>query len=127
VHRVRIEIRLAFRRDGLRRATSMVEISEDCCYLAKITGDSMEPTLVNGAVVLVSRWYPPKRGSDEPIIQNGAMYMIQDDGDGRADNRLTLDENSKQLLVTSDNPTYPPYTIPLEDRDLLHIILGRVI
>lgn len=118
-------MRLAFRRDWLARWCP-AGISEECVYLVRVQGDSMEPTIPDGSVALIRR-YPPDR--DEPIV-SGRPYLIQvpEDEYGRAVKRLALDASGTLVAVSSDNPRYPPYILRADEYRGWHgVILGRVI
>jgi len=79
-------------------------------------GDSMEPTINNGDVLLVS--------NKEQPIQEG-IFII------RSDSLLQVKRIQRQtgrmLRITSDNPAYEPFTVNLADENLDFKIIGKVI
>lgn len=76
-------------------------------------GDSMEPTIADGALVLVDE-------SDTRIIDGVYAFLL--DGDARVKRFRKL---TSGLTLLSDNAAYPAETISGEDQDRLSII-GRV-
>jgi SOS-response transcriptional repressor LexA len=79
-------------------------------------GDSMEPTINNGDVLLVSNKQQP--------IQEG-IFII------RSDSLLQVKRIQRQtggkIRVTSDNPAYEPFSVNLADENLDFQIVGKVI
>lgn len=118
-------LRLAFRTSWLQQLVGTVD--ERYVYLARVKGDSMHPTIRDGNVILVQRWYPPpleERARGVPWIENGAIYLLQEaDGDGQTVKRLALADD--HLTVYADNPAFAPYSIDLAERDARGVILGR--
>lgn len=105
-----IEETLAFRRDWLRR----IGANPAASGLITAKGDSMDPTIPSGALMLVDT-------SDvEPT--DGCIYVIARDGTlvVKRVQRLRL---GVQLI--SDNPIYPPETVPREEMAEMRIA-GRV-
>lgn len=120
--------RLAFRRDWLRQVCGTDQITDDVAFLVRVKGESMEPTLRNGAVVLARHWYPPPLDDrDGPWIEDGAIYVIRDEDGGLQVKRLTIDSNAQALVVSSDNPAWRPRVVALEGQDLAGIIIGKVV
>lgn len=118
-------IRLAFRRQWLQKFTS--QIDDKHLYLAKVKGDSMSPTIRDGAMVLVQRWLGPtaeERERGGVGLEEGGIYLLQDD-DGHTVKRVALVDHS--ILLYADNPRYRPRHLDLEDIDVRHVILGRVL
>lgn len=129
-------LRLAFRADWLRLSVGSDEITEKQAFLVEVDGDSMEPGICDGAVVLARRWYMPnKREEVEAELKERGVYVLKKDvtagESGLVVKRLALD--AETLMILSDNPRYAPKLIPLrrdehlEPIDLRHIIMGRVI
>ncbi len=79
-------------------------------------GDSMEPTINNGDVLLVSHKEQP--------IQEG-IFVI------RSDSLLQVKRIQRQtgasIRITSDNSAYEPFTVNLDDENLDFKIIGKVI
>ncbi|MBF0117033.1 MAG: helix-turn-helix transcriptional regulator [Magnetococcales bacterium] len=105
---------MAFRMDWLRGVMNL-QVSQ--LALIHVDGDSMEPTLRPGEMILVDMRLDSRRiGS--------ALYVIQSDGVLQV-KRLTLLIDGS-VVIKSDNPGYQAETIPPEKRDLLHVV-GRVV
>lgn len=104
---------LAFKADWIRRA-----IGTDPRNLALVDGvrgDSMEPTLRAGDLILVNR--AVRR------LQDDAIYVVSFDG------QLLVKRISRVLggaEVRSDNPAYPPFMVRGDELDQL-VIAGRVV
>lgn len=104
-----IEFRLAFKEDWIRRHGDPRNMS-----LIRVSGDSMEPTLYSGDIVLVdhNRNYIDPQGGIYAIVINN-IIMIK---------RLQL-YLTKRLRIISDNKKYEP----LEAEPEQIIINGKVI
>jgi len=88
-----IQVQLAFRQDWIKRYGEPKRMS-----LIRVSGDSMEPTLYSGDIVLVdhNRNYIDPQGGIYAIVIDD-MVMIK---------RLQPDHLSKKILVISDNNKY---------------------
>jgi len=88
-----IQVQLAFRQDWIKRHGDPKRMS-----LIRVSGDSMEPTLFSGDIVLVdhNRNYIDPQGGIYAIVIDD-MVMIK---------RLQPDHISKKILVISDNNKY---------------------
>ncbi len=79
------------------------------------TGDSMEPTIQDNALILVD--------TSEYKPRDGCIYVISTGGDLRV---KRLQRQTKGLLIISDNPVYKEEMI--ENNELDHLtIIGRVV
>jgi phage repressor protein C with HTH and peptisase S24 domain len=78
-------------------------------------GDSMQPTILEGDVLLVE--LDPER------LIEGAIYILELDGMRKV--KRIQQSSDGTLIVTSDNPGYEPDRIPKNRVDDVHII-GRV-
>ena len=71
-------------------------------------GDSMNPTFVDGDLVLIRQ---------QPEVENGQIAAIN------IDNETTLKHVYRQesgLLLTADNPAFPPLYVPADsDREII--------
>jgi phage repressor protein C with HTH and peptisase S24 domain len=106
--------RLAFRRDFLRTAG----VKEDEAVVIYADGQSMEPTIPDGAVLLVD--------TARTELANNDVYVI------RLDNEILVKRLRKEIgggvLIVSDNPDkhkYPDILVSPDKEDHLSII-GRV-
>ncbi len=84
---------LAFRRDWLQR----LGVSASSACLVKVRGESMQPTLHDGDLVLIDR----ARAS----VRSGRIYAFIEDGQARVKRLDCIDQQT--LLIRSDNPTFP--------------------
>lgn len=105
--------RVAFRKDWLRgRGVDPVDAN-----IIRIVGDSMEPEIPDGALVLVDT-------AQERLGPDG-IYVLLLDGDVVA-KRLQRDLATGGVIVHSENRRYSDQTLTAEQAENLHII-GRVI
>lgn len=95
---------LAFRRDWLRR----LGVSASEAKLARVQGDSMQPSLWPGDIILIDTRAnePPVRMRDTRDQRRSPIYALIDNGEARVKRveRPTPD----QVLLSSDNPDYAP-------------------
>lgn len=87
--------------------------------LLPVYGDSMEPTLKSGSVVMVRLW------EYENHFINGAIYAFRVDGDLFV-KRVEIDPVNQIITFKSDNPNYSSFQMKKEDIGRLQII-GRVL
>lgn len=90
-----IESCMCFRRDWIRRKGDPDNMS-----LIRVSGDSMEPTLSNGDIVLIDH--------SRNYISDFGMYAIS------VDNSIMikrLQPYADKVQIISDNPKYPPLTV----------------
>jgi phage repressor protein C with HTH and peptisase S24 domain len=103
---------LAFDKNWLRSQFGTVDSLEGI----KVSGDSMEPTLRAGDIVLLNR---------NEILPRDGVYVI------RIDHNLFVKRLQKlpgdHLEVCSDNPIYPKFTIDLANPPSDFQVLGRVV
>lgn len=109
---------LAFRRDWLRR----LGVAPSNAVLARATGDSMQPCVWDGDIVLIDRSKAevPVRA---PSAKRGRspVYALLDDGHARIKRIERPDDG--QVILLSDNPEYPPEFAKIENL----IIIGKVL
>lgn len=87
--------------------------------LLPVYGDSMEPTLKSGSVVVVRLW------EYEQNLINGAVYAFRVDGDLFV-KRVEIDPINQVITFKSDNPKYSSFQIKKEDINRVKII-GRIL
>ena len=104
---------IAFRRDWLRRRG----VDPRDASVVRVIGDSMEPDLPDGALVLVDTAHE-RLGAD-------GIYVLMLDG-GLVTKRLQRDLSTGGVIVRSANPAYREQQLTAERAAGLHII-GRVI
>lgn len=102
---------MAFRKDWLREKS----LNPARCALIKAKGDSMEPTLHDGDILLID--------TSIDAIKDDAIYIVQADG------HLTVKRIQQgwdgSIVIISDNPRYEKQTIPSAQAKALKIA-GRV-
>lgn len=103
----------AFRSSWLRQLTS----SPGECYLVRVKGDSMEPTIPDGAVVLIDQQ------QRDPKLGRKGIFALRIEDEVLV-KRLELVDDT--LLVESDNPEYSTRLVPKPKPPLVDI-LGKVI
>lgn len=86
------------------------------CIALRVDGDSMEPTIQKGAYVGVV----PLNGS----VSEGGVYLVNVAPFGRLIKRIRMGETGSIELI-SDNRSYPPRSLPLEQYD--SVVIGRVV
>lgn len=104
--------KLAFRRKWLR----FRGLHEKNLALVFAKGDSMEPTIDDNNTVMID--------VSQRELRDGSIYVIRTDDHlivKRIQTRL-----GKQVLLISDNKTYPPIEVNMEDPGDLEVI-GRVV
>ena len=113
VHSEQVVDHLAFKADWVR---NRLGINPAHLLLLEAVGDSMEPTISDGDLLLVS--------TNEPRIRDNAIYALNVSGDlmvKRVQKRL-----DGTLVVSSDNPRYRPEEVAPRDSDILRVI-GQVL
>ncbi len=95
---------LAFRRDWLAR----IGVAASQCCLARVTGDSMFPTLSPGDMVLLdtAKTNPPTRTRNPADRRRPAIWALLEDGEARI-KRIERPDSTTMMLL-SDNPDHPP-------------------
>ena len=81
----------------------------------KIKGESMEPTIYNGAVVGIDR--------DDRQIVSGKLYIVWLEYEGAVLKRLFVDP--ERIVLKSDNPQFPVSYINIKE-GAQDFVLGRV-
>jgi phage repressor protein C with HTH and peptisase S24 domain len=105
-----VELKLAFRTDWIKRKEDHTKMS-----LIRVEGESMEPNLYSGDIVLVD-------GNRNFVDLHGGIYAIYVD-DSIMIKRIQLIFNEKKLKIISDNTRYEPIIVSPDD---IHVI-GKVI
>ena len=84
----------------------------------KIRGESMEPTIYDGAIVGIDR-------EDRQII-NGKVYAVWIPYEGSVVKRVFIDHEKVSLKTANNN--FPTFSIPFSNiRDRENIIIGRAV
>jgi phage repressor protein C with HTH and peptisase S24 domain len=110
---------LAFRRDWLRK----IGVSPSNAVLARACGDSMQPCIWDGDLVLIdrSRAEVPVRMPGSVTRSRSPIYAVLDDGRARL-KRIERPEDG-QVILLSDNPDFPPEFAKIETLS----IIGKVL
>lgn len=95
---------LAFRRDWLNR----LGVSASSAALARVCGDSMQPSLWPGDMILINTASkePPLRRRDAHDRRRSPIYALIDKGEARVKRIERPTED--QMLLISDGPDYAP-------------------
>lgn len=104
---------LSFRRDWLSKR----HLSPANLVIVSASGDSMEPYLKDGDLVLVDR--------SQTDIASGKTYVLRLDDHLLVKNLQLLPHGLVQ--VASFNPGFPPYHVDLADESIDMAIIGRVV
>jgi phage repressor protein C with HTH and peptisase S24 domain len=94
--------------------------------LIKVRGDSMEPTIYDGELVLVDT---DERVRVPESIKNSGVYILRwgRDEEGISVKRVHLDWADGLIIAKSDNELYRPKEIRVGDKPLPWYVLGKVI
>lgn len=95
---------LAFRRDWLTR----MGVSASSAALARVWGDSMQPSLWPGDMILINTASkePPLRRRDAHDRRRSPIYALIDNGEARV--KRVERPMEDQMLLISDSPDYAP-------------------
>lgn len=112
---------LAFRRDWLAR----IGVSASSAKLARVWGDSMQPSLWPGDMILIntSAKEPPLRRRDARDQRRSPIYALIDNGEARVKRIERPTED--QMLLISDSPDYAPELRQGSDEAIT--IVGKVV
>ncbi|MBF0308087.1 MAG: helix-turn-helix transcriptional regulator [Magnetococcales bacterium] len=109
--------RIAFRRDWVERE---MRLDPKRLQLISVVGDSMEPTLRDGELILVDL-------REEFRIRHDAIYVLDHNGVGLRIKRLARMSDG-DLVIKSDNQNYPPERIPADRLSDIELrVVGRVV
>ena len=113
---------LAFRRDWLKR----IGVAASAARLARVHGDSMQPTLWPGDMILIDtqRNTPQVRPRDARDQRRSPVYAMIDHGEARV--KRIERPSADQMLLISDNPDYPPELRQGADMRAIQVI-GKVV
>ncbi len=113
---------IAFRRDWLQR----VGVSASSARLARVSGDSMAPTMWGDDLIMINTAAsePLVRQRDAKDHRRCPIYALIDNGEARV-KRIERPSVDTMLLI-SDNPDYPPELRQGSDIQAVKII-GKVV
>lgn len=121
-HAETIVDQLAFRRDWLKK----IGVTASSACLARVEGNSMQPTLWPGDMILIDtlKTEPTVRQRDAHDLRRSPLYALIDRGDARV-KRVERPSEDVMLLV-SDNPDYAPEWRQGKDINDVRIV-GKVV
>jgi len=105
-----IELKMAFRKDWVERKGNPNDMS-----IIRVLGDSMEPTLQSGDLVLINH-------SRNYIDPQGGIYALAIDGQIML-KRVQLVPSKGHARIISDNPQYETEIVPLSQL----VVNGKII
>ncbi len=113
---------IAFRQDWLQ----MIGVTASSAALARVTGDSMQPTLWPGDLLLIdtARTEPLQLRREKRDRRRSAIYAVIDQGEARV-KRIDHPEPDTMILI-SDNPDFAPEFRKGSDLSSLSIV-GKVV
>ena len=86
-------------------------------FALSIKGDSMEPRIAEGDVVIVRK---------QNIVENGELAVVLVNGNDATVKKFYMNENGVTLIST--NPTYDPFYYSKEDVEKLPVqVIGKVV
>jgi len=110
-----VDHKLAFRLDWIRSRTSA---SLDKIGILRVQGNSMEPDLRSGDMVLIDM-------SIADVRRDGMYAVSYRDGDEAMVKNIRRDPRNRRLIIRSSNIADYPETPDVKDEDI--IIWGRVL
>lgn len=123
-HGANIASHLAFRRDWLGR----IGVPASSACLARITGDSMCPTISPGDMVLIDRAHtePPVLKRSPTDKRRPPLYAVIEEGEARI-KRIERPE-PEALILLSDNPEHAPQLrTGAQAKAMQMTIIGKVV
>ncbi len=99
-----------------------------CVLLHAREAESMNPTLSPGDLLLVDRNLSPYMRTLRALMRlNGSIALLANPDDrGLFVKRIWMDQKGR-LVAQSDNPEFPAVVFDLEEQQLNHLIVGRVV
>ena len=86
-------------------------------FALSIKGDSMEPRIAEGDVVIVRK---------QNIVENGELAVVLVNGNDATVKKFYMNDNGVTLIST--NPTYDPFYYSKEDVEKLPVqVIGKVV
>ena len=105
---------------ALRDCEKVISPVKGADFAIKVSGDSMEPDLHNGATILI------KRINDAAFIPWGNKMVIDTENGVFVKEVYPIPQNDRRIEARSTNPNYPPFEIPTESIYGLYRILGQI-
>ena len=83
-------------------------------FYLRVKGDSMEPAISNGDIVLVKR---------QSVVENGEVAVVLCNEESATCKRITIARES--LILNSDNKSYAPMVYDSDDCLIIGKVIGR--
>lgn len=96
--------------------SSQLRVSSDNIAFVTVSGESMQPTLDDGDMILVDL--------SQRRVQHEDIYLLQTDGSLMT--KRLKQERGGELKVISDNPEYPTWTLAPSEDDQSQVV-GKVV
>ena len=109
---------LAFKKEWLRK----IGLSPSNAVLARAKGDSMQPVIWDGDMLLIdrSKIEPPPTAKIDRANRHAPVYALLDDGHAKVKRVQIMDQ--EVAILISDNPDYPPIFVKTKNLT----IIGKV-
>lgn len=91
----------------------------DADFLIRVKGDSMSPIFHNRDIVACKKVIS--------FANNNKIHAISTKSMGVLIKRVSYIENGSHITLTSENPDYHPFELPINDVDDIALILGAII
>ena len=88
-------------------------------FMVRVTGASMQPNYHSGDLLACRKIY------ESHFIQWGKVYVL-DSTQGAMVKRLFPSDNTDTILCKSDNPDYPPFSLPRSDIRSISLVVGLI-
>lgn len=101
-----------------------IDANGDLFFALEVVGDSMEPSLFAGDVIVL-RWLDPRIDAEEPIADGRIVYVrfAPEYGEGGFLARWNAECDSR--VLTKDNPKYRPKVVKPEAIEQLALVVER--
>ena len=88
-------------------------------FMVRVTGASMQPNYHSGDLLACRKIH------EAHFIQWGKVYVL-DSTQGAMVKRLFPSDNTNTILCKSDNPDYPPFSLPRSDIRSISLVVGLI-
>ncbi len=105
--------------NGTRYKDVVIPGFGDCDIALNVWGDSMEPILNSGEIILCKEW-------TENFIEFGKIYLVITKNNNRMIKYIQPSENESKVMCESANNFYKPFAVNKADILKLFLIKGHV-
>jgi len=91
----------------------------DCDFALNVWGDSMNPVLHNGEIILCKEW-------KESFIEYGYIYLIITSENHRMIKSIQPGSDDSKISCVSENPFFKPFEIDRKDILKLFVVKGHI-